>query len=1652
MNVNTSKGRNFYTQGQRFAARVLFIVWLLVSGSPESALATPKRQSAMTPATTTSPGDPSLASTPPTPPPGGALELPPDSPGAFWGGSIASSPSIDAALQRAHGLRARTIDKLVGRFWGPRPQTAPGTLAGPVAEGIIEGTSSAVVAFRTATPTLEELMSREEVPEIKTLVAALDAAPPQDQRQWIEKAVEWFDGRSTATLCPAAIRDYAALAHVRVTPEHRDLLENYLHSLCNKVRDGSFGEKPFIQALAYSLEHLDLAVFNNDATSLFRLAENLLEKLKRSKNPFTPQTYPTARITLEALFQTLFLAQKIDPGQLDQKEGSLYQNFSSQLEELTQAQYYPVSYHVQVLKQTLELLAKIEEPTKRQQVWKGCQAVFRGLEGSFYFYQGINKLLPFSSLEVLSKLNPIPFKSSYSAFMKSYAIIKEILPKSESNESCWYEHLLTMCEHCAKILHGDTNHCAFLINYLKIQQLGGPQLDVAKGAKAFRFGLVLQLQLLALSGPTLEVRKSIIDQLQTLAQPASWGVDADVMAGLLDSLALVATQSQAGSDREAEATMAREALEGFTADASAAQWLAGETLSAKLDRLREQTTERPPSDEERLFIQVKKILPSTSSISPSETRAQLVSYYSKTGFPYVKSLIFEEQSPKHVKDLKCQLMLLEQKLVKQEKEGAGDQENHIAKHHERRFEWVKTRIGSEDLFKKRSIRPGDPEQEISRILLTGDPGTGKTTLSKQLAYQWSQGQWGQEFHTLYLLPVRSLQQSEYDGTRYNRERTLGTAIVNNCFVHELPATEDEYNRLRDHIEEELEKPTTLLILDGLDERAGSSEQILTQAQAGTHKLLMLSRPYGIETERQRVDIEIEHVGFNRGQLERYVQKELRAHTDLAKGLLDYIGKHANIREIAHVPVNLQILCALWQDEDYGVDREELEQGSLPGLYRLFTEFTWKRYKERAKEDVSPQAREDLFDKLGQIALGALEDGEVLIRPGRINKTLSNSATDADEIKQKCQDTGFLLLQYVGGDIGRKSGFYEFPHLTFQEYFAGCTLARKFLSEDEEEREEASDFLSDHQYESQYGRTLSFLAGEVSRKPKGVKRIKELLNLLGKSDQELLGLQHLCLQLRVIHEWLCIASDQEAKRGMNKLEDEFHVLSSLEAWFVRAFAHVRLEGYDDAYLPGRRLLGLLKSSLQTFGSVARHAPELLELFKKTAQGPHGAVRLAAISSLGGALAVVDDEVRAMLQTMVDDRHESMDIQHAARKALSQATRADATQDETAVGGGTAQGSLGEARESASQSPGALLEQLRQAAKDADDESNRALRSSRGSLVQAVAAATQEKFGALLDLLLPAAKDQDGFVRAAALEALLKAPIDALLAFYWSTPDTRLIPYITPRLYHTPLVVSKSVRSGLQRVLLYAVAGQAREWRKPQGVVADFERHVQDAVSQLSYVESKLSARIDKSVWEHYFGAVGEEPPLPDDLEAIMDSPCPFWGGRQVRDTHMLVLIPSHVAGQPLTLDSLGGLIQSPKGDGYGTKYRNYESYAKYVRPAIGSQASGSSYWVLMTKDVLPESRNKSYEDQRKLVADHANRTGLSYEVPGGLEASIVMLLHHVRSGERLYSLNPVTYTRCRDKGKDGDPVVVGGFSSGGLIVRIFYYDSYNFRGVAGLRKF
>jgi len=72
---------------------------------------------------------------------------------------------------------------------------------------------------------------------------------------------------------------------------------------------------------------------------------------------------------------------------------------------------------------------------------------------------------------------------------------------------------------------------------------------------------------------------------------------------------------------------------------------------------------------------------------------------------------------------------------------------------------------------------------------------------------------------------------------------------------------------------------------------------------------------------------------------------------------------------------------------------------------------------------------------------------------------------------------------------------------------------------------------------------------------------------------------------------------------------------------------------------------------------------------------------------------------------------------------------------------------------------------------------------------------------------------------------------------------------------------------------------------------------------------------------------------------------------VHETHLLTLIPVKVNGKPLTLNSLGDMIQTPK-RGNVTRY---DYYWPAVKEKLGDAGIKSAYWVLMTKDVLAAFR-------------------------------------------------------------------------------------------------
>ena len=213
------------------------------------------------------------------------------------------------------------------------------------------------------------------------------------------------------------------------------------------------------------------------------------------------------------------------------------------------------------------------------------------------------------------------------------------------------------------------------------------------------------------------------------------------------------------------------------------------------------------------------------------------------------------------------------------------------------------------------------------------------------------------------------------------------------------------------------------------------------------------------------------------------------------------------------------------------------------------------------------------------------------------------------------------------------------------------------------------------------------------------------------------------------------------------------------------------------------------------------------------------------------------------------------------------------------------------------------------------------------------------------------------------------------------------------------------------------------------------------AQVKSYSSVVGIAFGKTDWEKYFGEIGEEPLLPKNVKRILNKSCPFWPNKKVKETHLLVLIPNTVNGQPFTLSFLGELIQCPRA-GYKTQFFYGVSD---IKESVRNK-SYPSHWVLMTKDLIPGSTLKGYSPCCELLANYSKKVGLHYELPNLLDAVASILLHYVKTGERLYDMGDNScsemmwsskcfhcFTYCQE---DVCPWIVGGFSpvGGGLRIR------------------
>lgn len=187
-------------------------------------------------------------------------------------------------------------------------------------------------------------------------------------------------------------------------------------------------------------------------------------------------------------------------------------------------------------------------------------------------------------------------------------------------------------------------------------------------------------------------------------------------------------------------------------------------------------------------------------------------------------------------------------------------------------------------------------------------------------------------------------------------------------------------------------------------------------------------------------------------------------------------------------------------------------------------------------------------------------------------------------------------------------------------------------------------------------------------------------------------------------------------------------------------------------------------------------------------------------------------------------------------------------------------------------------------------------------------------------------------------------------------------------------------------------------------------------------------------------VKEHLSLPENIVEELRRSYDAFAGESIRKTHVLVRMP-----KGLTVNKLGELAKK-----YFPKNTNgYRSILPEIVDQLGNKPTVESVWLLMTKDLLPRSRDKNYNRQKDIVIRLAKIAQVPYQVPSTLEAATCILAEHSRSGEYLLSNN--TYTSCQENVYD-HPIVVGNFTKFGFELSNNGSEDDEDIGMAAVRKF
>lgn len=421
------------------------------------------------------------------------------------------------------------------------------------------------------------------------------------------------------------------------------------------------------------------------------------------------------------------------------------------------------------------------------------------------------------------------------------------------------------------------------------------------------------------------------------------------------------------------------------------------------------------------------------------------------------------------------------------------------------------------------------EQNLKHLLLTGSIGTGKTSLCKRIVHEWANEGLFTNFQSIYFVPVANL-----NGVKHSRDEKKEASAEKEVFADEImqccfscPRSKLDYEKSKIQVMDDLEKSTTLLILDGCEDANEIGKGLLGSFMQLDCKILLTSRPcsfvFSLLNDKSESIMMLNCVGFKKNQMANFFHSELCGQSHVKLEL--FLERYSPLKPIMQIPFVATIVCRLW--EEVFAEGQEIQLS----LYSIFSQIVqWMLARFFQRSELQALSRDVVSEALEKIAFGVPPDTSF-----DFDDFLMMMPDNDSEILQKC---GFLVLT-----MNEKC--FRFIDSSFHGFFTGRYITRQLFLGNPNQKKNLETYVNENKYSPDFKLILTLMSQEACH-AYGSEGLEKILNVIDQNPRAITGMPHILLQLGILDSCLPMVdiSSIHAFEIWNRIKEKVAVLLEL----------------------------------------------------------------------------------------------------------------------------------------------------------------------------------------------------------------------------------------------------------------------------------------------------------------------------------------------------------------------------------------------------------------------------------------------------------------------------------------------------------------------------